>query len=241
MRFERKTIFKALVWLGGLSPLLGIAFLVVIARFGDLPNTETLANPRTDLATRVYSADGKILGSYYRENRADATYEDLPQHLVNALVATEDARFYKHDGVDFYGLARAIAFMGKRGGGSTITQQLAKNLFLWSGRSWSRKVIELYFTFLIEIIIPKRRILEIYLNTVETSLLTFGVNQASDKYYKKPANKLTREQSVRIALTLPNPKTRSPKKLKSNLAVRISRLKKDINILKKDDRSSCFL
>ena len=98
---REKTIFKALVWLGGLSPLLGIAFLVVIARFGDLPNTETLANPMTDLATRVYSADGKILGSYYRENRADATYEDLPQHLVNALVATEDARFYKHDGVIF--------------------------------------------------------------------------------------------------------------------------------------------
>ena len=83
--------------------------------------------------------------------------------------------------------------------------------------------------------------LEIYLNTVETSLLTFGVNQASDKYYKKPVNKLTREQSVRIALTLPNPKYRNPKKLKSNLTVRISRLKKDINILKKDDRSSCFL
>ena len=85
------------------------------------------------------------------------------------------------------------------------------------------------------------RIIEIYLNTVETSLLTFGVNQASDKYYKKPTNKLTREQSVRIALTLPNPKARSPKNLKSNLTVRVSRLKKDINILKKDDRSGCFL
>ena len=94
---------------------------------------------------------------------------------------------------------------------------------------------------MIEIIIPKRRILEIYLNTVETSLLTFGVNQASDKYYKKPANKLTREQSIRIALTLPNPKNRSPKNLKSSLTVRISQLKKDINILKKDDRASCFL
>ena len=94
---------------------------------------------------------------------------------------------------------------------------------------------------MIEIIIPKKRILEIYLNTVETSLLTFGVNQASDKYYKKPVNKLTREQSVRIALTLPNPKARNPKKLNSNLTVRISRLKKDTNFLKKDDRSSCFL
>ena len=89
--------------------------------------------------------------------------------------------------------------------------------------------------------IPKRRILDIYLNTVETSLLTFGVDQASDKYYEKQANQLTKEQSVRIALTLPNPKTRSPKNLKSNLTARISQLKKDINILKKDDRSNCFL
>ena len=129
MKIERNKIFKALVWLGGLSPLLGIGLLILFALSGDLPDTETLANPRTDLATRVYSADGKILGSYYRENRADAKYEDLPQHLVNALVSTEDARYYSHDGVDFYGLGRAIAFMGKRGGGSTITQQLAKLLF----------------------------------------------------------------------------------------------------------------
>jgi len=101
--------------------------------------------------------------------------------------------------------------------------------------------VELYFTFLIETIIPKRRILEIYLNTVETSLLTFGVNKAAEKYYKKPLNKLTKEQAIRVALTLPNPKYRSPKKLKLYLVERISRLKKDIEILKKDDRSACFL
>ena len=165
---------------------------------------------------------------------------NMGENIALSVVATEDSNFCNHLGLDIKEIYKVITRKEKRGA-STITQQLSKNLFLWSGRSWSRKIIELYFTFLIEIIIPKRRILEIYLNTVETSMLTFGVNQASDKYYKKPANKLTREQSVRIALTLPNPKTRSPKNLKSNLTVRISRLKKDINFLKKDDRSSCFL
>jgi len=165
---------------------------------------------------------------------------NMGENIALSVVATEDSNFCKHLGLDIKEIHNVIKRKEKRGA-STITQQLAKNLFLWSGRSWSRKIIELYFTFLIEIIIPKRRILEIYLNTVETSLLTFGVNQASDKYYKKPANQLTKEQSVRIALTLPNPKTRSPENLKSNLTARISQLKKDINTLKKDDISSFFL
>ncbi len=164
----------------------------------------------------------------------------MGENIALSVVATEDSNFCKHIGLDIKEIYKVVT-RGEKRGASTITQQLAKNLFLWSGRSWPRKMIELYFTLLLEIIIPKRRILEIYLNTVETSLLTFGVNQASEKYYKKPANKLSKEQAVRIALTLPNPKTRSPKKLKSYLVKRISRLKKDINILKKDDRSSCFL
>ncbi len=165
---------------------------------------------------------------------------NMGENIALSVVATEDSNFCNHLGIDIKEIYKVITRKEKRGA-STITQQLAKNLFLWSGRSWSRKMIELYFTFLIEMIIPKRRILEIYLNTVETSFLTFGVKEASIKYYKKSPNKLTKDQAVRIALTLPNPKTRSPKKLKSYLTGRISRLKKDINILKKDDRSSCFL
>ena len=121
--------WKLLLWLVGLGPLLGLAGLVMLARLGDLPETEALANPKTDFATRVYSLDGQILGRYYTENRSDARFETLPSHLVEALVSTEDARFYHHSGIDFIGLARAIAFMGKRGGGSTVTQQLAKLLF----------------------------------------------------------------------------------------------------------------
>ena len=165
---------------------------------------------------------------------------NMGENIALSVVATEDSNFCKDLGLDIKEIYKVITSKEKRGA-STITQQLAKNLFLWSGRSWSRKVIELYFTFLIEIIIPKRRILEIYLNTVETSFLTFGVSQASEKYYKKPSNKLTKEQAIRIALTLPNPKMRQPRKLNSKLLQRISRLKKGMAILKKDDRSSCFL
>ena len=165
---------------------------------------------------------------------------NMGENITLSVIATEDANFCSHLGVDIREIYRVLR-RGEKRGASTITQQLAKNLFLWSGRSWSRKFIELYFTFLLEIIIPKRRILEIYLNTVEISPLTYGVNQSSEKYYKKPSNKLNKEQAIRIALTLPNPKFRSPKRLKPYLVGRISRLKKDMNILKKDDRSSCFL
>tara|TARA_B100000287_G_scaffold326720_1_gene311099 strand:- start:1737 stop:2294 length:558 start_codon:yes stop_codon:yes gene_type:complete len=184
-----------------------------------------------------------VLESNFFKKKIDYNWtpiSNMGENIALSVVATEDSNFCKHIGLDIKEIYKVVT-RGEKRGASTITQQLAKNLFLWSGRSWPRKMIELYFTLLLEIIIPKRRILEIYLNTVETSLLTFGVNQASEKYYKKPANKLSKEQAVRIALTLPNPKTRSPKKLKSYLVKRISRLKKDINILKKDDRSSCFL
>ena len=165
---------------------------------------------------------------------------DMGENVVLSVIATEDSNFCDHLGVDIKEIYKVLK-RGESRGASTITQQLAKNLFLCHGRSWLRKMIEMYYTLLMETIIPKRRILELYLNTIETSPLTFGVERASEKYYKKPSNKLTKEQAIRIALTLPSPKTRSPKKLKSYLVDRIPRLKKDIDILKKDDRSSCFL
>ena len=181
--------------------------------------------------------------SNFFQKKIDHSWTPIPnmgENIVLSIVATEDSNFCNHLGVDIKEIYKVVT-KGEKRGASTITQQLAKNLFLWPERSFLRKVVELYFTFLIEIIIPKRRILEIYLNTVETSLLTFGVARASERYYNKPLNKLTKEQAIRIALTLPNPKARSPKKLNPYLVERISRLKKDIEILKKGDRSSCFL
>ena len=169
-----------------------------------------------------------------------AQISNMGENIVLSIVATEGSNFCNHLGADIKEIYKVVT-KGEKRGASTITQQLAKNLFLWHGRSWLRKIIEMYYTFLIETVIPKRRILELYLNIVETSPLTFGVDRASEKYYKKPSNKLTKEQAIRIALTLPNPKARNPKKLKSYLVKRISILKKDIEILKKGDRSSCFL
>ena len=181
--------------------------------------------------------------SNFFQKKIDHSWTPIPnmgENIVLSIVATEDSNFCNHLGVDIKEIYKVVT-KGEKRGASTITQQLAKNLFLWPERSFLRKVVELYFTLLIEIIIPKRRILEIYLNTVETSLLTFGVARVSERYYNKPLNKLTKEQAIRIALTLPNPKARSPKKLKPYLVERISRLKKDIEILKKGDRSGCFL
>ena len=118
-----------LLVIGG--PLFVAAHLYTISSiglWGPLPTFEELENPKSNLASEVFSADQKVLGTYFVQNRSNIKYEDLSPHLVNALVSTEDERYYWHSGVDLYSLARAIILMGKRGGGSTVTQQLAKNL-----------------------------------------------------------------------------------------------------------------
>ena len=108
----RKTLWKVLLFLAGLSPLLGIAALVLVALTGDLTKYGNPCKSKTFLATKIYTMDGKVLGSYYKENRSEARYEDLPSHLKEALISTEDVRYFSHAGVDFYGLGRAIAFWG---------------------------------------------------------------------------------------------------------------------------------
>ena len=113
----------------------GIGFVVLLFLlaawevFGDLPDHTVLENPQTELATEIVTADGKTLGSFYNENRKPIKFDDLPTNLINALVATEDERFWDHSGIDGYGTARAAAFLGTKGGASTITQQLAKLYF----------------------------------------------------------------------------------------------------------------
>ena len=97
--------------------------------FGELPNYRELENPKTNLATQIFSADQILLGTYFRENRTHISYNDISPHIVNALTATEDERFHNHAGIDLRGLVRAIAYMGSKGGASTISQQLAKLLF----------------------------------------------------------------------------------------------------------------
>ena len=134
----------------------------------------------------------------------------IPTHAAWAALAAEDQRFFLHGGFDFESIQRALDERRRRTrGASTISQQVAKNLFLWPGRSLVRKGIEAYFTLWLELLLPKQRILEIYLNIAELGPCTFGVEAASQRYFRKPAARLTPRESALLAATLPNPMYRS--------------------------------
>lgn len=133
-------------------------------------------------------------------------YENISQEAALAVIASEDQNFPNHWGFDFDEIYDAMTEKRKRvRGASTISQQVAKNVFLWHGRSFIRKGLEAYFTILIEVIWDKQRILEVYLNVAEMGKMTFGVEAASLRYYKKSAKNLTRAEAARIAAVLPNP------------------------------------
>lgn len=137
--------------------------------------------------------------------------DEMSPYAGLAVIAAEDQLFPDHNGFDIKSIEKAIQYNKKTTtrlrGASTISQQVAKNVFLWQGRSWIRKGLEVYFTFMIELVWGKERILEVYLNVAEMGRGVFGIEAASHYYYKKPAKKLTRLQAARIASCLPNPKT----------------------------------
>jgi len=122
-------------WMLFFAGILAIALVFKLAAwgvFGEMPDHTQLENPRTNLASEIISSDGKTLGKYYlNDNRTPVDYKELPQHLVDALIATEDVRFKDHSGIDGRGTLRAIIKMGKGGGASTISQQLAKQFISW--------------------------------------------------------------------------------------------------------------
>jgi monofunctional biosynthetic peptidoglycan transglycosylase len=135
-------------------------------------------------------------------------YAQISPQLPLAVVASEDQLFPVHRGFDFKQIRKAMdeAERGRRArGASTISQQVAKNLFLWSGRSWARKGLEAWFTVLIETLWPKRRILEIYLNVAEFGRGIYGAEAAAQVFFHKPAARLTRDEAARLAAVLPNP------------------------------------
>lgn len=139
------------------------------------------------------------------------SYDKMPKSAKIAAIASEDQLFAAHHGFDKKSIEKALAFNEKKKGkkvrgASTISQQVAKNVFLWQGRSWFRKGLEAYFTFMIELVWGKERILEMYLNVSETGIGTFGIEAASQRYFKKTASKLTQNEAARIVVNLPNPK-----------------------------------
>ena len=158
----------------------------------------------------------------------------LSSNLARAVLTAEDQRFYDHNGFDWVEIQNALEKHEKGGnlrGASTISMQLARNLFLWSGRSWIRKGLEAYYTFLLELFLSKNRILEIYLNVVEFGPGIFGASAACDHYYKSPGCRLSKDQAASLAMILPAPKHWSPFRAKGRLAAKKRRILKQMNYM----------
>jgi monofunctional glycosyltransferase len=165
--------------------------------------------------------------------------EDISANARLAVIASEDQLFPDHHGFDWRSIRKAYEYNQRKPGrvmrgGSTISQQVAKNVFLWNGRTWVRKALETYFTFMIELIWGKRRILEVYLNVAEMGKGVFGIEAASQAYFRKPASKLSASESAMIAASLPNPKKYTVKPLSQRVKQHSPRIEVQMRYLKPD-------
>ncbi len=201
----------------------GIALVVLLflftswGVFGALPDHTKLENPDTDLATEIVTADGKTLGKFYKDNRTPVDFDELPQNMVDALVSTEDERFYDHSGIDGFGTLRALVFLGSRGGASTITQQLAKNYFTEQPSSnivgrIGQKLKEWIISIRLEKQYTKEEIIAQYLNQIDFLNQADGVRSASRIYFNKEPRDLKVEESAVIVAMLKNPRQYNPKR-----------------------------
>ena len=169
---------------------------------GDMPDLNDIENPTASLASQVFAQDGTPMGKFYLEDRITVKYRDISPYLLQALVATEDKRFYDHYGVDGEGLIRAVAFLGSQGGASTITMQTAKNLFTdnWSTKNKLLRIIQKIKESIIAIKLErnftKQEIITLYLNTVPFSENVFGVSNASRTFFQKEPDRLTIEEAA---------------------------------------------
>ena len=221
MKKKKQTNFKKYIirfWMLVLGGFISVSLIFLLASwgvFGVLPTFEELENPEKNLATEVISSDGVTLGKYAFKNRTPVGFKDLPDNLVHALIATEDERFYEHSGIDFRGLARAIVKLGKGGGASTITQQLAKNLFNKGGSSstlkrLTQKVKEYIVATKLERQYTKNEIIAMYLNTQGFLFNAIGIRSASRIYFGKEPKDLDLQESAILVAMLKNPRQFNP-------------------------------
>jgi penicillin-binding protein 1A len=214
-----RVFWRIFFWsLGGL----GIFLLMInFGWLGSMPSIDDIENPTASLASQVYAQDGTLMGKFYLEDRINVQYKDISKHVVNALVATEDERFYDHKGIDPRSLGRALFFLGSEGGASTITMQTAKNLFT---NNWStsnillrmiQKIKESLIAIKLERNFTKDEIITLYLNTVAFGDNVFGIRNAAKTFFQKEPDRLNvQESAVLIGMlkgsTLYNPR-RNPK------------------------------
>ena len=213
---------KVLIWFWsifalGLASIILIFWLITKGALGYLPPLDELQNPKNKFATEVISSDMQLLGRYYRqENRVGVNYEDISPNMINALIATEDARYYNHTGIDFKSLLRAIIKMGRAGGGSTITQQLAKQL--WSPRANNiferalQKPIEWVIATQLERLYSKEEILTMYLNQFDFLYNAVGIKSAAQVYFSTTPDQLTIEEAAMLVGMCKNPSMYNPRR-----------------------------
>jgi penicillin-binding protein 1A len=193
--------------------LLSFSSLFVIAALGylgEMPDLEQLENPKTKLATQIISSDGVVLGKFYvNDNRTPISYEALPTNLVNALIATEDERFFTHSGIDLKGTLRAIFYLGKKGGASTISQQLARQLFVGvRSRNKTEALLQKFKEWVLAVKLErsytKKEIIAMYLNVYDFGYSGDGIQSASKIYFNTTPQKLSIEQSATLVGMLKN-------------------------------------
>ena len=189
-----------------------------------------------DPPVTITQASSFFSGHGLRRDIVDA--EEISPQARLAVMASEDQLFPDHNGFDIKSIEKALAYNKKKPGrvrgASTISQQVAKNVFLWQGRSWIRKGLEVYFTFMIELIWGKKRILEVYLNVAEMGEGIFGIEAASQAYFKKPASKLTAQEASMIAAILPNPKKYRISPPSRYVSTRSGWIRRQMNNLRQD-------
>lgn len=184
--------------------------------YGPMPDLQQLENPRTNLATQIISSDDVILGKYYfDDNRTPIIFDEIPTHTIQALIATEDERFYEHSGIDWRGTLRAFAFLGKRGGASTISQQLARQIFVGvRSRNLLKTVLQKAQEWVIAIQLEKRytkkEILTMYLNKYDFGYQADGIRSAAKIFFNKNSKELSIEESATLVGMLKNSSLYNP-------------------------------
>lgn len=210
----------------GIIALVAFFFLASWGFFGEMPTFDELENPNSNIASEIISSDGKTIGKFAVQNRVPIKFKDLPKDLVNALVSTEDERFYEHSGIDAKGTIRAVTKLGRDGGASTITQQLAKNLFHGSDGSKNivirivQKVKEWIIATKLERQYTKQEIIAMYLNQVDFVNNAIGISSAAKIYFDKKPNELATEESAVLVGMLTNPSRFNPNRFKERATTR---------------------
>jgi penicillin-binding protein 1A len=206
------------IFFGGLGFVILFLLMINWGWIGDMPDIEDIENPTALQASQVYAQDGYLMGKYYIEDRINVYYKDISKHAVNALVATEDKRFYDHSGIDAQGLARAFFYLGSQGGASTITMQTAKNLFTenWSTKNFVlrsiQKLKECIIAIKLERNFTKEEILTLYLNTVAFGDNVFGIRNGAKTFFQKEPDRLNIEESAVLIGMINGPGLYNPRR-----------------------------